>query len=612
MHSLNAQFNNRSICSFLLPHRGATLLLAAAAAISAPVPQVSAQQTNPYSITQPIDLTWVGTQVPELKFDYYVYAFAVTASCTSTVNPVPGPPPGNLQLTSRVPIVQGQPIVKQIHAVTTSSEATATSSVDVGTIAAGSVQGSYTTSGEVHPRADGCGNPRAGRATAEAKAEVLIKNGPEMRKGRVGVNAGWQSLGKLGGVDVNGRGKNRITAKDPIIARLYDLTTGITTSYVLATVLVSVDEGFVNWQGGIFSSTAQYLSYDLKIQSPVTLQQGRLRLIVENGIVTERIATGMFTGGMGFPGVGQSGNFSTFMPAISLDYDLGGDLSHILETEVEFSCGVAKDDVDAGLDTGGSLLNEIGVGANGSNVSVLPTGDSNLGFALNTATRHLADRFFVAPGTQKHLTALRWPVYEIDNAALNLAGAYVRLWKGNPMNGGVLMAGDMSTNRLLAVNPTNIYRVGAATLTSNLRKVKDAVIDMTWAPILAPGEYWIEVAVDGINSPAVFSPTGVWKSPTDNALTYDPTANQWSIVKDTLSQRQVSFPYDLFGEILPGPICPADINHDGFINVGDLLAVINNWGQPGGPADVNHDFIVNVNDMLLVINTWGPCGPPLR
>jgi hypothetical protein len=53
-----------------------------------------------------------------------------------------------------------------------------------------------------------------------------------------------------------------------------------------------------------------------------------------------------------------------------------------------------------------------------------------------------------------------------------------------------------------------------------------------------------------------------------------------------------------------------DANGDGFVNVDDLLAVINGWGpcppQPDPcPGDMNWDEISNVDDLLAVINNWG-------
>ena len=57
--------------------------------------------------------------------------------------------------------------------------------------------------------------------------------------------------------------------------------------------------------------------------------------------------------------------------------------------------------------------------------------------------------------------------------------------------------------------------------------------------------------------------------------------------------------------------CP-DTNGDGFIDVNDILVVIDAWGDcvpdQDCPADVDGDGIVNVNDILLVISEWGSCG----
>jgi len=69
-------------------------------------------------------------------------------------------------------------------------------------------------------------------------------------------------------------------------------------------------------------------------------------------------------------------------------------------------------------------------------------------------------------------------------------------------------------------------------------------------------------------------------------------------------------------EFVP-PSCPADISPvgppvgNGLVNVDDLLAVINNWGDAGlpglTPGDVDFNGVVNVDDVLTVINAWGVC-----
>ena len=57
---------------------------------------------------------------------------------------------------------------------------------------------------------------------------------------------------------------------------------------------------------------------------------------------------------------------------------------------------------------------------------------------------------------------------------------------------------------------------------------------------------------------------------------------------------------------IDGPDCP-DINGDGYVNVSDLLTVIDQWGLTDSPADVNEDGIVDVTDLLMVVGNWGPC-----
>jgi hypothetical protein len=70
--------------------------------------------------------------------------------------------------------------------------------------------------------------------------------------------------------------------------------------------------------------------------------------------------------------------------------------------------------------------------------------------------------------------------------------------------------------------------------------------------------------------------------------------------------------------IVPKPACVADIAPAGgnaYVNIDDLFAVINSWGQcppptprqPTCPADVLTDGYVNIDDLFAVISAWGPC-----
>ena len=75
------------------------------------------------------------------------------------------------------------------------------------------------------------------------------------------------------------------------------------------------------------------------------------------------------------------------------------------------------------------------------------------------------------------------------------------------------------------------------------------------------------------------------------------------------AQPAVAWDADYIVNVTVAP-CDGDINHDGVVNVGDMLFVINFWGPvtPAFPAaDINHDGVVNVSDLLVVINHWGAC-----
>jgi len=55
--------------------------------------------------------------------------------------------------------------------------------------------------------------------------------------------------------------------------------------------------------------------------------------------------------------------------------------------------------------------------------------------------------------------------------------------------------------------------------------------------------------------------------------------------------------------------CPEDVNGDGAIAFGDVLAILNAWGPCFGSCaeDVNEDGLIGFADVLAVLTAWGPC-----
>ena len=59
---------------------------------------------------------------------------------------------------------------------------------------------------------------------------------------------------------------------------------------------------------------------------------------------------------------------------------------------------------------------------------------------------------------------------------------------------------------------------------------------------------------------------------------------------------------------LQGIDCPADLDGNGIVGVGDLLAVLSAWGPcQACPEDINGDGVVGVADLLAVLSAWGQC-----
>ena len=54
--------------------------------------------------------------------------------------------------------------------------------------------------------------------------------------------------------------------------------------------------------------------------------------------------------------------------------------------------------------------------------------------------------------------------------------------------------------------------------------------------------------------------------------------------------------------------CPEDLDGNGAVDFGDILAVLSAWGNKGGPEDLDGSGTVDFGDLLAVLAAWGPCG----
>jgi hypothetical protein len=209
----------------------------------------------------------------------------------------------------------------------------------------------------------------------------------------------------------------------------------------------------------------------------------------------------------------------------------------------------------------GTFVSHPGAGPNGTDNSVTETSTAvSLGNDPTTAsgTLKIAENFTATDAWR--LTELYF--YEVQSqTAANLhtdfrfPAAFVEIYDADPRLGGVVIAGDMTTNRLTGGVWTNAWRLSSSGAASSTRPIFQCNIDMNWAPVLPAGEYWFAVAVEG--EPGVTAPVGSILNPNstrDGGTQYTPATGWVDIPRD--------FPFKVFGSVAPS--CGnQDFNGDG-------------------------------------------------
>jgi hypothetical protein len=178
----------------------------------------------------------------------------------------------------------------------------------------------------------------------------------------------------------------------------------------------------------------------------------------------------------------------------------------------------------------GTLVTGVGNGFGSADTSTVFTGHTVFGSNVNNASFRLAEDFTVS-GTSWDLTSLQWYGYQTGSTTTStFTAAFVTIYDGVPGAIGTnVVAGDFTTNRLTSAAFSNIYRVNT-TLTDSTRPVMDLNIDMQWAPVLAPGTYWLGVGTTGSLASGPFTPVRAVTDGTSNLRQQNVSTGVWSTV----------------------------------------------------------------------------------
>jgi hypothetical protein len=263
------------------------------------------------------------------------------------------------------------------------------------------------------------------------------------------------------------------------------------------------------------------------------------------------------------------------------------------------------------LHDNGGFVTGPGLGAGGADVSDIELGFNTYGFNTVLTGFHQADDFTVPTGKLWSLTDLRWFSYQTGAPVTPTHTAvFIQIWSGTPGSGGVIVAGDLVTNRLTSETFTNCYRTTSTTQTSVARAIKELGVDMSWAPALPAGNYYIEVAATGSVASGPWGNVVVPRLVTHNALTFTVSTATWAPTLDNVAGVAQDFPFKLNGSEsdLPFTYCTAKTNSLG------CIPVIASTGAPsatsGSGFTVTGSQVINNKPGLLIYTDGGQAAVP--
>lgn len=202
------------------------------------------------------------------------------------------------------------------------------------------------------------------------------------------------------------------------------------------------------------------------------------------------------------------------------------------------------------------IVTDPGAGAGGFDASVLVTPDTTLGSGHQGAVR-LADNFTVPAGQIWTITGVVNFGYLTGATAPGVTASNMRFFNGAPNAGGTVIAGDTTTNLLVAGSNTflNIYRTTVADIaTATTRRIQTWTSTLTAPLVLGEGTYWFDYSNTGSSfvPPLQVVPraggiaTGDALQSVDSGVTYTALLDGGSLVAKGI-------PFQLLGSVAPIP-----------------------------------------------------------
>ncbi len=211
----------------------------------------------------------------------------------------------------------------------------------------------------------------------------------------------------------------------------------------------------------------------------------------------------------------------------------------------------------------GPFITHPNQGAGGAHASAIQPPGNTFGWNQNYATGQgvyywVADDVTISQTVT--LTRMLWYGYQTNSGTTStITSARVQIYNGNPGAGGTVIWGTDHTQNVMFgsrwtpnfYGNTGIYRVTGSDLTNTARPIMEVEIHFglhsDGQPTLAPGTYWIAVALTGSLA------SGPWANPTvpntgnsGNPNAMQRNSTEWVTIVDAGGQFQVEMPYKLY------------------------------------------------------------------
>ncbi|QAA80394.1 T9SS type A sorting domain-containing protein [Aequorivita sp. H23M31] len=191
-----------------------------------------------------------------------------------------------------------------------------------------------------------------------------------------------------------------------------------------------------------------------------------------------------------------------------------------------------------------------------SRLEDLSLGMGTFGSACNSGGPFtIADDFVLSADAE--ITTMDFYAYQTNSAPPTVNAVYIKIWNGDPSNGGSVVWGDMTTNRHAGTVSSNVYRQLESAPGNTSREIQ-LVTANTPGLSLDAGTYWVEFMFGGTGSSGPWAPPIVilGSSTTGNAI--QSNAGVWSPLVDVGPQ---GMPFQIYGTpagggaTFPEPYC---------------------------------------------------------